>query len=187
MDNYFFLLPIELQKYIIYLNESHEAVELIKKNYRKYRIKKKELIFLLINDLGKRNNCWLLKNSIINVFDNNMTLFSQDINCISPSDPYTTIILRLINRLIVGNEFFGNNPLISLYLWNRFLWALTIGLCKDNFSSNSGYKYFEFNMELYYDLRLKTGHYALQYDIKLLNLLPSLFIIEKFDSRDFED
>jgi hypothetical protein len=50
-----------------------------------------------------------------------------------------------------------------------------------------GYKYFEKNMELYYELRLKTGQYALQYDINLLNLSPSLFILEKFDATDFED
>ena len=42
-------------------------------------------------------------------------------------------------------------------------------------------------MELYYELRLKTGHYGLQYDINLLTLSPSLFILEKFDPTDFAE
>ena len=75
----------------------------------------------------------------------------------------------------------------STLLWNRFLWALAMGLWRGEYVSNMGYRYFEKNMELYYELRLKTGEYALQYDINLLNLSPSLFILEKFDATDFED
>lgn len=187
MGNYFYSLPTELQHYILYLNESSEAVELIKKNYKKYRIKKKELIPLLINDLRERNNCWFFKNPMIDTLDSNVAIFSEDIDDISPSDPYTTRILELINKLIIGNEFYGNNPLICVYLWNRFLWALAMGLWRGEFVSNMGYKYFEVNMELYYELRLKTGHYGLQYDINLLTLSPSLFILEKFDPTDFAE
>jgi len=192
MRNYFYSLPKELQELILYKNKSEESVQLIKKSYERYRIKKSELISSLIYDLRERNNCWRFRNPMIDtheitVYGELISIYPEDIDDISPSDPYTTRILELINRLIIGSEFFGNNPIICIYLWNRFLWALAMGLWRDEYVSNMGYRYFEKNMELYYELRLKTGQYALQYDINLLNLSPSLFILEKFDATDFED
>jgi len=192
MRNYFYSLPKELQELILYKNKSEESVQLIKKSYERYRTKKSELIPSLIYDLRERNNCWRFRNPMIDtheitVYGELISIYPEDIDDISPSDPYTTRILELINRLIIGSEFFGNNPIICIYLWNRFLWALAMGLWRGEYVSNMGYKYFEKNMELYYELRLKTGQYALQYDINLLNLSPSLFILEKFDARDFED
>lgn len=192
MRNYFYSLPKELQELILYKNKSEESVQLIKKSYERYRIKKSELISSLIYDLRERNNCWRFRNPMIDtheitVYGELISIYPEDIDDISPSDPYTTRILELINRLIIGSEFFGNNPIICIYLWNRFLWALAMGLLRDEYVSNMGYRYFEKNMELYYELRLKTGQYALQYDINLLNLSPSLFILEKFDATDFED
>ena len=192
MRNYFYSLPKELQELILYKNKSEESVQLIKKSYERYRIKKSELISSLIYDLRERNNYWRFRNHMIDtheitVYGELISIYPEDIDDISPSDPYTTRILELINRLIIGSEFFGNNPIICIYLWNRFLWALAMGLWRDEYGSNMGYRYFEKNMELYYELRLKTGQYALQYDINLLNLSPSLFILEKFDATDFED
>lgn len=192
MRNYFYSLPKELQELILYKNKSKESAIIIKRYYERYRIFKKEIIPTLIYDLRVRNNCWRFRNPIIDsheitVYGELISIFEEDIDDISRSDPYTTRILELINRLIIGNEFFGNNAIICIYLWNRFLWALAMGLWRGEYVSNMGYKYFEKNMELYYELRLKTGQYALINDINLLNLSPSLFILEKFDSTDFED
>jgi len=192
MKNYFYDLPKELQELIIYKNKSKESGQLIKKSYERYRIKKSELIPSLIYDLRERNNCWRFRNPMIDTheitaYGELISIYPEDIDDISPSDPYTTRILELINRLIIGSEFFGNKPILCIYLWNRFLWALAMGLWRGEYVSNMGYKYFEKNMELYYQLRLKTGEYALINDINLLNLSPSLFMLEKFDPTDFED
>ena len=180
MHNYFYSLSPDLQNFIIYINKSLESVIKIKNCYKRYIKRKVDLIPCLINDLRLRNNCWKFRNPMIDAHESNFNgelipIIPEDIDDISPTDPYTNRILILINRLIIGNEFYGKNPLICQQLWNRFLWALAMGIWRNEYTSNMGYSYFEKSSKLYYDLRLKTGNYAFKYNSSLLNLSP-LFI-----------
>ncbi len=184
MSNYFFSLPLDLQNYINYINLSIEAIEKIKQFYKRDKINKRDLIYRLINDLKIRNDSIKYKNPMTkpmlntNIFGDLTYIFPKEIDDISPHDPYTKIVLKLINKLIIGNELFGEDSLISIKLWNRFLWGLAIALWNGEYDSNMGHNDFDINLELYYKLRLKTAEYALQYNIKILNYLPSLSLLD---------
>ena len=181
--NYFYQLPKELQEYIHYINNSWWALMVIKKNVKNQIEKKESLIPKLIWDLRERNNCWKFRNPMID----NMVTYPQDIDTISPHDKYTYKILEQLDKLIIGNEFFGNKPIVCIYLWNRFLWAIAMGLWDEEYSGNYGnYSYYDKSMEMYYNLRIKLAKFALINDISILNLAPSL-VMEKFDPSDFID
>ena len=181
--DYFHQLPPDLQIYIHYINKSEWALEVIKKNINNQMEKKESLIPKLIFDLRERNNCWRFRNPMID----GIATYAQDIDTISPSDKYTYKILKQLDKLIIGNEFFGNTPIVCIYLWNRFLWAIAMGLFREEYADNYGnYSYYDKSMEMYYNLRIKLARFALINDISILNLAPS-FVMEKFDPSDFID
>lgn len=181
--DYFHNLPKELQEYIYFINSSKWAKKIILQNLKDQIDKKKTLIPNLILDLRKRNNCWRFRNPMIE----GVAIFPEEIDTISPNDKYTFIILKQLNKLIIGNEFFGEKPILCIYLWNRFLWAIAMGLFEEQYADNYGnYSYYDKSMEMYYNLRIKLSRFALINDLKILNLAPSM-LIEKFDPTDFLD
>ena len=179
--NYYSKLPNEIKEYIQNIIKK-DTIDKLKVFRLKNREEKKMLIYKLIWDLRVRNNCWRFENPIIDS-DGINTPFIQNgqYNIISINDPYTERILSIIDDLIKGNEFFGDEPLLSITLWNRFLWALSMGIWED--SDNS--KIFTYTENLYYSLRTKTARGALMNNgISLFNLAPPL--IEKIPLSELE-
>ena len=180
--DYYSKLPSEIQDYIQNIIKN-DTIIYLKKYREKNRNKKKILINNLIWDLRVRNNCWKFENPMIDSYGiNNPFVENNEFNIISINDPYTEKILIIIDNLITGNEFFGETPLLSIILWNKFLWALSIGIWKQ---SNNITSLFSETENIYYSLRTKTARGALMNQgINMFNFAPPL--IEKIPLNELE-
>ena len=185
-------LPIEVQNYCHFINNSKWAKEIIEKNIRYQKKNNKSLISKLIHDLRVDNNCYTFINNDENIESEEeierfykFEIFDilENENYIIPSDSYTSRILMLLNKL-TEYDFFEKEPLVSIYSWNKFLWEITIGFWREE-KINDNY-YYLICLDNYYKLRTKLGRLALIHNISPLHLSPCT-MIERFEPDDFDD
>jgi len=166
--DYYSRLPNEIKEYIQNIIKK-DTIKKLQKFRIKNREEKKKLLYKLMWDLSERNNCWIFKEPIIGRHRINHP-YIECKNIINTNDLYTEKILYIINDLINVKEFFRENSIISFSIWNKFLWAISMGIWY-NINNNL----YTISENLYCSLRTKTVQGAkLNSEINLFNLAPSL-------------